>query len=168
MLFMLWVQWWLAIPAPPPPWLWNAGCPYVPAARSLPLIPAVFVLSSSWTCCSLAFWICPRDGEWWWLEETSVTWGWWTCDSQWLLDKSFSSLHFNFVVCERGRTNSPTAKLGCIEPLKCLDIQTLILSTQRELLIFPILNISSLDKSGSFCSLFLFSQDIWQTQKDIV
>lgn len=135
---MLWVQWWLAVPASPPPWLQNAGCPHVPAARSFPLIPAVFLLSSSWTYCSLASWAHPRDSEWWWLEHRSVTWGWWTHDSLWLLDKSFSSLCFNFLVCEEGHTNSPTAKLDYIMPLKCLNI------AQWELLMFPVLNISSL------------------------
>lgn len=135
---MLWVWWWLTVPASPPPWLQNAGCPHVPAAWSFPLIPAVFVLSSSWTYCSLASWAHPRDSEWWWLEHKSVTWGWWTHDSLWLLDKSFSSLCFNFLVCEEGHTNSPTAKPDYIMPLKCLNI------AQWELLMFPVLNISSL------------------------
>lgn len=135
-LSVLWVWWWASIPAPPPPWLQNAGCPLVPAARSFPSIPAVFVLSSSWTVCSLASWTYPRHSQCAG-ESREVTWGWRAHDSPWLLDKS-SSVLFNFLLCERGCTNSPTAKLDFIVPLKCLNVP------QWELLTFPVLNISSL------------------------
>lgn len=123
------VRCWPAVPSPPPPWLQNAGCPRVPTAWStedgFPLIPAVFVLSSSWTCCSLSI----SWRRWmWWLEQISVTWGWWVvnpssaCDSPGLLDKMLPSLRFHFLVCEWGHTNSPSAELDYILPLKYLNI----------------------------------------------
>ena len=101
-LFMLWMRCWLAIPAPPPPWLRNAGCPHVPTTWSFPLISAVFMLSSSWTYCSLASWTYPRDSEWWWLEQRSVTWGWWTRDS-WI---SHSPLYTSISLFVRGDTQT--------------------------------------------------------------
>lgn len=80
------------------------------------------------------------------------------CDSG-MLDsslphKSFSSLQCNCIACKRGHANSPTAKLDSITPLKCLNIP------QWELLVFPKYLITSVDKWGSFRSLFLFSQEI--------